>query len=318
MQKSFRSRIRNVNKHLRAYLQEQENFYVGLLFEDYLKSPLLKKYGLPTSFPSIDSSITPLPKGSVTRANVKGKYVRKEPEEKETIIKLIDYIHPTNGSHIRYNRKYHVYIKELAHKYNESIFFVENEHGQQIVVSDMLLYDLSKEYTVRNTHIVNMFYEMFGDYEIFDQSFNPAIHFNKKFDEIILPKGTLGSQNNLEEIVKIGSRFTRNEEAQKAFYKRIKVLQKYSPDIRGKGANGFLGYMAFGFSDYGIVLLETMYSGNATYVFRQDNYEEHIVKDKQTVLKNKLHLKRFAHDKKWEEKLEKFMRQQQRLLDNQE
>ena len=61
------------------------------MFDDYLKSELLDKYNLPKQFPT-KSEFIPLPKGSVTKVNIKGKYVRKQPEEKEEIIKQIRYI----------------------------------------------------------------------------------------------------------------------------------------------------------------------------------------------------------------------------------
>jgi hypothetical protein len=45
MGQSFRKRIRRIDKHLQFYLAENEYYYLGLSFEEYLKSPLLDKYG---------------------------------------------------------------------------------------------------------------------------------------------------------------------------------------------------------------------------------------------------------------------------------
>ena len=76
MKQSYRKRIRGIDKHLQFYLSENKDYFIGLLFEDYLKSPLLDKYKLPTVFPE-EEFVIPSPRGSVTRANQKGKLVRK-------------------------------------------------------------------------------------------------------------------------------------------------------------------------------------------------------------------------------------------------
>lgn len=306
MEKSFRKRIRNIGKYLEFYLTENQEFHIGLLFEDYLKSPLLDKYGLPSKFPNGENCV-PKPKGSVTRANIKGKYARKQPEEKETVIRHIDYIRKKDRVRVRYDRKYHIYVKVLLHQYETGLNFVINSHGQKVVISDKLINSDKQADKLKNTHIANMFCEMFNDFEIFDKSLSPAIHFNTKFDEIILPSGKLKNTDNFDDLVEIGNRFARDETEKKAYYRRLKILTEYEPDIRGKGPNGFRGYIVFGFTDIDIVLLETMYAGNATYVFSTENFEEQVIKDKQTVLKNKLHLRRFFHDDNWEVKLRNFM-----------
>lgn len=305
--KSFRKRIRNINKHLHFYLKEGEKFRVGLLFEDYSKSHLLNKYNLPKTF--IDnSSKTPLAKGSVTRANVKGKYGRKQPEEKETITRHIDFVRRKDGVRVEYDRQYYVYKKVLLHHYNIGFNFITNKHNQKLIVSDELTFSNTDKHRIKNTHIVNMFCEIFNDFEVYDEKLNPAIHFNTKFDNIILPSGTLDDNDSLKDLIEIGSRFTKNEDDNNAYQKRLEVLKDFKPDIRGKGPNGFFGYIVFGFTKYDIVLLETMYAGNATYVFTTKNFENQVIQDKQTVLNNKLHLKRFFHDDNWENKLKEFMK----------
>lgn len=304
MKNLYKKRIRGIDKYLEFYLTENEEYYIGLLFEDYLNSPLLDMYGLPKTFEE-DQNRVPSQKGSVTRVNQKGKFIRKSPEEKEIVIRHIDYVRKRDRVRVQYNRKYNIYVKELLHKYNVGFNFLTNEHGQQIVVSDKLYY--SKKDSLKGTHIANMFNEIFNDFEVFDNKLNPAIHFNTKFDEIILPSGKLDNSNNLDELIEIGGRFSSNEQDNKAYQKRLKVLKDYNPDIRGKGSNGFYGYIVFGFSDLDIVILETMYAGNATYVFSSQNFEEHVVKDKQTVLQNKLHKARFFHHNNWELSLKNYM-----------
>ena len=85
------------------------------------------------------------------------------------------------------------------------------------------------------------------------------------------------------------------------------ILKEYEPDIRGKGPSNFFGYIVFGFTDLDIVILETMYSDNATYIFKASDYEQNAIKDKQTVLTNKIMLKRFYHYDNWEQKIRTYL-----------
>lgn len=304
MSQTFRKRIRRIDKYLQFYLTENENYHLGLLFEDYLKSPFLDNYGLPKQFPQ-NKYLVPAPKGSVTKVNQNGYYVRMQPEEKETVIRHIDYIRKKDSTHIEYDREYNIYKKVLLHKFKTGLNFVINQHGQQIIVSEILNY--SKTDLLKGTHIANIFCEIFNDFEIYDDKLNPAIHFNTKFEQIILPSGKLDNANNFDELLEIGKRFTKNEEVINAYQKRLQVLKEFNPEIKGKGTNGFFGYIVFGFTDLNIIILETMYAGNATYVFSTDNFEQQVIKDKQTVLSNKLHQARFFHYDNWEVNLRKFM-----------
>ncbi|MDY3325804.1 hypothetical protein PG637_09015 [Riemerella anatipestifer] len=304
MKNSFRRRIRNIDKYLKFFLTEGDDYYLGIPFEEYLKSPLLKEYGLPQTFPNQKTEIEPAPKGSVTKANSNGKYGRKQPEEFEEIIRRIDYIRKKDKVRIKYDRSYKVYKKVLLHQFKSKLSFVVNKHGEEIVISERLKYDDFT--TVKATHIANIFCEIFNTFEVYDKDLNPAIHFNTKFEQLILPSGVL-DENNFEELVEINKRFTKNEEKQKAFQKRLQLLKSYNPDLRGKGPAGFLGYLVFGFSDIDIVILENMYSGNATYVFTTENFEKNIINDKQTVLNKKLHERRFFHNDNWDKLISSYL-----------
>ncbi|SHL10453.1 hypothetical protein [Chryseobacterium polytrichastri] len=305
MEKSYSKRIRNIDNYLKFFLNENENFYFGLPFDEYQKSSLLDKYNLPKTFPNNSINVMPSAKGSVTKANLNGKYVRKVPEEFEVIMKRIDYVRKKDRVRIKYDRKYEVYKKVLLHQFKSKLFFNLNLHGEKLFISEKLNYD--KKDTMRLTHIANVFCEIFNYFEIYDKDLNPAIHFNTKFDELILPSGTLDDQNNFDELIEISKRFNKNEQKQQAVQKRLQILKSYKPDIRGKGPNGFLGYIVFCFSDLDIVILETMYSDNATYVFTKKNFENNIINNKQTVLNQKLHEKRFVHKENWEELIRKYM-----------
>jgi len=303
--KQRKTRVLNANKYLPFFLQEEEDFYVGLLFEDFIKSVDLKKYNLTDIFTEKFSAV-PLGKGARTKTNIYGKFVRKQPEEFTTKRVHIGYKRK-NGTRVEFDRDYHVYVKILQHKYNIALNYRTNKHGQRVVVSELLHFDDNPETIQKNTHIINIFCEISNDFEIFNSELEPAIHFNKKFEEDILPHGTLSDENVFEELTEFAGRYTKNKDEQRAFQRRLQILKEFNPDIRGKGPANFFGYIVFGFTDLNIVILETMYSDNATYIFKSSDFENNIIKDKQTVLKDKLMLKRIYHYDNWETRIKKFM-----------
>jgi hypothetical protein len=214
----------------------------------------LAKYNLPSNHKN-SAEIVPLAKGSVTKANIKGKYVRQQPENKITKTVEIKY-KKKDGTKVEYKRDFHVYAKELLHQYQIPITFRENIHGQQVVVSPLLAFDNTQSSNMKNTHIINMFCEICNDYEVFTDNLEPAIKFNKRFEDELLPQGKLSEAINFENVANIAHRTIRNEQKAKAFIERLKVIQEFNPDIRGKGPQGFFGYIVLGFSDKKIVVLE--------------------------------------------------------------
>ncbi len=303
--KQKRTRIQNANKYLPFFLQEDDSFYVGLLYEDFINSPDLKKYDISAEF-SDNLSVTPLGKGPTTRANVNGKFVRKQPEEKTIKTVHIAY-RRKDGTKVEFNRNFNVFVKILQHKYNIALNYKVNKHGQRVVVSDMLHFDNLPETIQKNTHIINVFCEISNDFEIFNSELEPAIHFNKKFEDDILPHGSLSDNVTFKELTEFAGRYTKNKDEQKAFQKRLHILKEFEPDIKGKGPNNFFGYIVFGFTDIDIVILETMYSDNATYIFRASDYENNVIKDKQSVLQSHSMLERFYHHDNWENKIKNYI-----------
>lgn len=294
--------ILNANSHLQSFLREGEEFYIGLLYEDFSEFLDFKKYGFPENFEE-GYSILPKGLGPKTKANIDGKYVRKKPDEKTS--KYIHIQYTKNGRLISFTREYYVYIKELLHKYNITLSYYVNKHGQRVVVSNKLIFNTDYHSNLKNTHVINVFCEIFNDFEVFNSEFEPAINFNRRFESELLPKGKLDARN-FEEVIEISKHYTRNETEHKAFQKRLHILKKYDPDVRGKGLNGFMGYIVFGFSDLNLVILESMYSDNATYIFSMEDYENNIILDKQQVKENKFLLKKVYHYENWEEIINSF------------
>ena len=304
-----KKRILKSQRFLEALLVKDDNFYVGLLLDDVQKSANLLKYDVPTTFKN-DLAFMPKPKGTSTRANKVGKFVRKYPEEKRTKTVFISYSNKW-GHLIEYYRDFNVYVKELKHKYEIELSYVINKHGVKMLVSPLLAFEQTDDSNMKNTHIINLFLEIFGDFEIYTSELEPALAFTNKYDFEVLPKGRMDS-SDIEYLAEGARHFIRKEEEVKAYQKRLQILNEYNPEIVGKGSLGFWGYIVFGFKMGGIVLLESMYNQNATYIFDINTFESMIAKNKQDVLSHRLAKSRFMHNKNWENKIRRFLSNLQR------
>lgn len=286
-------------------MEPGNDLHIGILWEDYAKNPALQEYGLPTTFTE-GREVLPSANGGTTKANQHGRKVRTQPEQKTTRTVHISYFRKKDGAHISYNRDFNVYVTELASQYDMKFIFKTNEHGQQVVVSPRLHFSDENDTNLMNTHAINLFLEVFGDYEVFDKDLNPAIRFTRKYDTEFLKKGTL-TVTGVKELIEAADKHLRNPTESKAFAKRLFTFIEYHPKERGKTPLGFYGYIVFGFPNRGIVVLESMYKGHATYVFDESNYEEVATKTKQEVYKEHLYKERFVHTDDWEKRIRAYM-----------
>ena len=285
-------------------LAKNDRFYVGLLLEDVIKCENFKKYE--SSINLVDTyTFIPPAKGATSRSNKNGKFIRKEPNEWTVKTTHISYRNK-RGKLIEYDRHFNVYVKVLKHKFEIELSCVTNIHGQKMLISPLLVFEDTDVSNIKNTHVINLYLEIFGEFEIYTTSLEPALAFTNKYDFEVLPKGTMDNED-IVYLTEGARRFIRKEEEIKAYQKRLQVLNEYSPQIVGKGSQGFWGYIVFGFEENNIVLLESMYNQNATYVFDMNIFESIISKNKQDVLTNKLAKYRFMHNKNWETKIRKFL-----------
>lgn len=303
--KKNKNRFLKSNRYLAGLLEEGENFYVGIPFDNYVKCVRDNNYRMPHIYDE-NMSFVPIVIGANTKANIKGRYVRKQPEEKEIRTVHINY-HRKDGTHVEFDRDFNAYKKILKNKYESKLHFDTNLHEEKLILSPQLLYDGSDEMEEINTHIINVYLELFSDFEIYTVDLDPAIGFNRTFDFEILPKGIFANED-IDDIVEKMTNIGRGEEA-RALQKRLTVIREYEPDLRGRGKDGFFGYVVFGFERKGYVVLESMYLGKATYVFDYNGYEDIIAKDKQDIIQNRLYKKRIFHYENWEDKIRLFLAQ---------
>ena len=301
-----RTRIIRSETILSELITLGETFRVGLPFDkELLANADLKKFGLSDTFKENESQV-PKAAGPRTRTNLKGLIVRKQPEEKEEVKKHIEYRRKKDRSLVKYDRIFNIYKKELLDKLNLGLTFMKDDEGNEFIVSEPLIFDDDYASNKKSTHVINMFLEVFKNYEILRENLEYYIKAEMNFESEILPAGNLSDPRNFAEFVEIAERHLK-EEDREPLINRLNVFKEFGPIFR-KG-RGYNGYIALVFEDKGIVAAESIKRDNATYFFKLEDYEDNIMKDKQEVISGKLMLKRCFHTDEWEKSVRRFLNQ---------
>jgi hypothetical protein len=83
---------------------------------------------------------------------------------------------------------------------------------------------------------------------------------------------------------------------------RLESVNAYGPEFVAVGRGGFRGYIVFGFPQMDLYVLESAFTGNATYVFRGD-WENLSKLTKAEVLREDLQEARLIHREGWYKQL---------------
>lgn len=153
---------------------------------------------------------------------------------------------------------------------------------------------------------VNIFLEIFGECNIFDEDLEIMAHNIKKVNWKIFPSGHLDPDffiNNVNPVLS-----TLSEEKQKVCEYRFNFIIEKEPKFIAIGEGGFRGYIVFGFPEKHLYILESLYQGNATYVF-DENWETLSKRTKGEILSENLQKDRFIHRKNWKRYINSLFRE---------
>lgn len=127
----------------------------------------------------------------------------------------------------------------------------------------------------------------------------------KRLNWEILPQGKIPwdiLSNNLNPIVK-----RAREGNREMIWYRIHKINEYRPDFYAVGKAGFRGYIVFGFEDKNLYIFESIYHGNATYIF-DNSWEELSKLSKAEILNKSLQKERIIHRINWINEIHKFLK----------
>ena len=198
----------------------------------------------------------------------------------------------------RYQRKeYKPYGIELSLKYDQS--------GNLIVLTEPI------EYCERNTALlintINIFLTVFKECEVLYKDlsdFKPKKVINLNWD--ILPKGKYPwniIKRNLKPLVS-----NKSNTKKQIMFANCAYINEFEPDFVAYGKAGFRGYVILGFTKVNIYVLESVYSGNATYIFGQD-WEKLSKLTKAEILSDNLQQDRIIHNSNWKKQISNYLKE---------
>ena len=287
-----KKRINSTDKYLKAF-KESEYIYVAVQCNDEIKGILKRKSGIEVYEKGL--KIIPKPCGKVTERNMYGEFVVCKDKAKEFRT---------------YEREYHVIDWHKKDHYGTCYvtilcypkIFVEPQLEEIILDANVIKSEkIEISDKKRISHIVNMFLEIFGYCEIFDEG-EKVLSSDIQIKSIsweILPPGEYPWDRILSNSWKKAKGSKKNN---LVVEKRHKVISSFRPDFMAYGANGFNGYVVYGFKSKSLFIFESNQLDQATYVFKGD-WEEFSKLTKRDVIKGRLCYARIIHCSTWEKEI---------------
>ena len=286
-----KKRINEIDKYI-APFKKEECLYVAT----EISSGELEKQLKVVGFPMVEyTGIKLMPKaiGPVTQFNAEGcdellKNLPKETYYHDACIKdWHGYYHYVDMPGKRYKRNH---IEGPCQEISLITLGDKN-----YAISDLLPNTPDGKDLIK--HVVNLFLEVFGVCTILNKNKCPEVSAVplKRANWQILPEGEIV----WEHVNQLAGNIQDSSELVGQLQKhRFTTIIKYKPDAVYYGNGGFHGYLVFVFKKKGLVLMENMIYGNATYVFR-DNWEELSKLSKAEIIQNNLQEKRLVHRGSW-------------------
>ncbi len=298
-----KKRIRSLASNLPGSLHNK-SLLLAVDFNTNLKKA--KLIGL-NDTPSEGDTVLPKATGPIGRFNAFGREVPQRNMEKESFQR----IHAWTHSEWAGRGKTRTVTREVTHTYWRFPRFLVEAPALELTVkkSEKLLitipgsirYDASGETDL--LHAINVFLELFGYVEIFDEELNPVPdpRVVRRLNWFVLPKGEKISEKTLSGVLSKSKRIRPVELG------RQEKVASYRPDEIAVGIAGFDGYIIYVFPSKGVAVLESLRYGNASYVIGSSNWETLSKMTKQQLLSNKLVRSRVIHTASWDGQINKLL-----------
>lgn len=191
-------------------------------------------------------------------------------------------------------RSYEVYPRDLVPPPSEYLTVLPAPGGLALCSRPI---SFAEEPSEKILHIVNLFLEIFGKFEVFDDAVEiSAATVVKRLNWKLLPPGNYPFARTKEALSVFLA--TLADSDRPVVEDRIKAITKFEPDFLAVGLGGFKDYVVFGFTRKDRYVLESPRLGNATYVFDK-NWLEFSTMTKKEILDGSLHEARVIHDHRW-------------------
>lgn len=264
-----KKRIRNI-KVLEGLIKKGGKFFVGTKNQSKLNNVLLK-IGFSKNFHSGESILPSAVFGPISLFNAEGKNKVHKDKPMETAYRTAEWhwkewrgrydtVERSKLVDVPYKRYPRTFIEPPS---IEIMAYLMDNKEQAIISPIFELNEVNKEKII---HTINLFLEIFGECQFFTENLEEIIKLPiKRLNWRILPSGQMPWAKLKEEIKPLVNIAPKGN--QSVIKYRLEKINKYKPDFAAIGEGGFRGYIILGFNQRNIYTLESLYYGNATYIF---------------------------------------------------
>lgn len=295
-------RIRNLERHLPATFQNRR-INVGLTDLQQFGAKL-NVIGF-TADLSIGETVLPLVVGPVTRFNAEGKNIIRRDLPKETVFRQIEWhwterhgdreVEQTDFRYVPYER----YPRDFVPPPSVELQIAADSEGNKLLVAGAFDYAATNHQAI--IHSINVVLEIFGECEILTEDLQPIAPLaTRRLNWEILPPGKQPWERVKKSVAPIVERAKKGNQG--VILRRLEFMHLAVPELIAQGRGGFSGYIVFGFPRKNLFVLESLYYGNATYVFRE-NWEKLSQLTKAEILSGNLQTARVVHQPGWEKEV---------------
>ncbi len=295
-------RIRNLERHLPTAFQNRR-INIGLTEVEKFSAKLIR-IGF-TADLNVGETVLPSVVGPATRFNAEGKNIIRRDLPKETVYRQIEWhwterhgdreVEQTDFRYVPYER----YPREFVPPPSVELQIAADSQGNKILVAS------SFDYAVENyqliIHSINVLLEIFGECEILTEDLQPIAPLaTLRLNWEILPPGAHPWERVKKNVAPIVERAKKGNQG--VILRRLEFMNQAVPELIAQGRGGFSGYIIFGFPRKNLYVLESLYYGNATYIFRE-NWERLSQLTKAEILSGNLQTARIIHQPGWEKEV---------------
>ena len=250
--------------------------------------------------------------GPISSFNADGKEIKHKDQPMETAYRQAEW-HWTEW-HGRYERveqskivdiPYQRYPRSFVPPPSVELTISEDKNGNLLLVSVPIEKNEANKATL--THVVNLFLEIFGECQFFTDGMDSIIKTTLvRLNWKILPQGQMPWEQLQEHVKPLIDKAPKGNQI--VITHRLETINKLKPNFTAIGLGGFHGYIIHGFSERNIFILESMYYGNATYVFGE-SWEDLSRRTKAEILNENLQKDRVIHRDGWEGRVKNLLKE---------
>lgn len=299
-------RIRNLERHLPATFQNRR-INIGLTDLQKFDAKLIA-IGFSADL-NIGETVLPSVVGPVTRFNAEGKNIIRRDLPKETVYRQIEWrwterhgdreVEQTDFRYVSYER----YPRDFVPPPSVELQIVADLQGNKLLAAGAFDYAAADHLAI--THSINVLLEIFRECEILTEDLQPIAPLaTRRLNWEIMPPGAHPWEQIKKSVAPMVERAKKGNQG--VILRRLEFMNQAVPELIAQGRGGFSGYIVFGFPRKNLYVLESLYYGNATYVFRE-NWEKLSQLTKAEILIGNLQAARIVHQPGWEKEIRRLL-----------